>query len=110
MKHIVRVRRGRVLVDRGELPLPFFVEVEVEMTDFFQIAFRATLRMLPERVQAQIDVGTMRVLVAQPGLEFWAGDLLGCSDSLHRVPRLTIANNYCQPIRGFKVPLDVAPG
>ena len=103
------MRHGRVLVDRSEPSWAFFVEVKVKMTYVLDISFRATVRVLLEGVQAQVDVRAMRVLVAQPGLEFVTSDLPGRADSLHRLPGLTISYKHGQPVLGFKVLLDVAP-
>src|ERR1700751_1185225 len=65
--------------------------------------------VLLEGVQAQVDVGAVCILVAQPGLEFVAGDLLGRGDSLDCLPGHTISHNHSQPVLSFKVLLDVAP-
>jgi hypothetical protein len=45
------MRHRGIFVDRGESLLPFLVQVKIEVTYVFDIAFRATGRMFPERVQ-----------------------------------------------------------
>src|ERR1041385_4050228 len=101
------MRHGRVLIDHSEPSLAFCVEVKIEMTYVLYISLRATMCVVSQGVQAQVDVGSACIVVAQPGLKLGAGDLLGGGDSLHRLPRLTISQNYSQPILGFKILLDV---
>src|SRR5207244_8217197 len=78
------------------------------MADFLHVGFGATVGMLLQCVQTQVDVGPMCILVPQPCLEFVAGYLPSRGDSLHRLPGLMISHKHCQPIRGFEVVLDVA--
>src|SRR5438270_6009831 len=102
------MRHRRILVDRLELQLPSFIEIEIQMPDFFYVAFGTTVGVFLEGIEAEIDVGAMRVLMAKPGLKFVARDLMGGGNPLYRLVSLPIPDHNGQPVLGLKVFLDVA--
>src|SRR6516225_5330380 len=96
-------------MDGGELACAIFIQVEVEMAYFFQVGLRTASGVVLERVQADVDIGTMRILVAEPSLELGTGDPLRGAHALDGFPALSIAHDDGKLVRRLEVLVEVLP-
>ena len=77
------------------------------MPDVLQVCFRAASSAFLECVQADVNIGTMRILKAEPRLEVSTSDASRCAHALDGFAALSIAHDDGKPVREFEVLVEI---